>query len=49
MDDPARTASTLLESSPELDAAVARTVMRWRWLGAHLWQDGEGTVFLHGA
>ncbi len=32
----------------DLDAAVARAVMGWTSLGAHLWQDGEGTVYYTG-
>ncbi len=48
MNEPARTPSSVLEGGPELDAAVARAVMRWRSLGAHLWQDAEGTVYYTG-
>ncbi len=48
MDKQARTPSSMLEGGPELDAAVARVVMRWRSLGAHLWQDAEGTVYYTG-
>lgn len=48
MDKQARTPSSVLEPGPELDAAVARAVMRWRSLGAHLWQDAEGTVYYTG-
>jgi hypothetical protein len=48
MDKQARTPSNVLEPGPELDAAVAHAVMRWRSLGAHLWQDAEGTVYYTG-
>jgi hypothetical protein len=48
MDKQARTPHSVLEPGPELDAAVARTVMRWRSLGAHLWQDAEGIVYYTG-
>jgi hypothetical protein len=48
MDKQAGTPSTVFEAGPELDAAVARVVMRWRSLGAHLWQDAEGTVYYTG-
>jgi len=48
MDDLARVPRGLLDEGAELDAAVARTVMRWRSLGAHLWQDTEGTVYYTG-
>jgi hypothetical protein len=48
MDKQAGTPSTLFESGPELDAAVARVVMRWTSLGAHLWQDAAGTVYYTG-
>jgi hypothetical protein len=34
---------------PELDAAVARDIMQWQSLGAHLWQDRQtGTVYYTG-
>jgi hypothetical protein len=48
MDKQARILSSVLEPGPELDAAVARVVMRWASLGAHLWQDAEGTVYYTG-
>jgi hypothetical protein len=48
MDDLARVPHSVLEAGAELDAAVARAVMRWRSLGAHLWQNGEGTVYYTG-
>ncbi len=48
MDKQAGTPSSLREPGPELDAAVARAVMRWRSLGAQLWQDGDGTVYYTG-
>jgi hypothetical protein len=48
MNEPTRTPSNVLEAGAELDAAVARAVMRWRSLGAHLWQDAEGTVYYTG-
>lgn len=39
----------MIEPGPELDAAIAREVMRWQSLGAHLWQDREtGTVYFTG-
>ncbi len=48
MDDLARPRSSVQELDVELDAAVARVVMRWTSLGAHLWQDREGTVYYTG-
>ena len=48
MNDQAHTSNSVRERGPELDAVVARTVMRWRSLGAHLWQDAEGTVYYTG-
>jgi hypothetical protein len=48
MNKQARILSSVVEGGPELDAAVARTVMRWRSLGAHLWQDAEGIVYYTG-
>lgn len=48
MNDRARTPSSLLEEGAELDAAVAREVMRWASLGAHLWQDAYGAVYYTG-
>ncbi len=37
------------QPGPELDAAVARDVMRWQPLGAQLWQDRQtGTVYFTG-
>jgi len=32
----------------ELNAAIAREVMGWTSLGAHLWQDATGTVYYTG-
>ncbi len=32
----------------ELNAAVAREVMRWASLGAHLWRDANGAVYYTG-
>jgi hypothetical protein len=38
-----------MNSDIELNAAVARDVMRWASLGAHLWQDRQtGTVYYTG-
>jgi hypothetical protein len=48
MDKQARILSSVLEGGPELDAAVARVVMHWASLGAHLWQDAEGSVYYTG-
>ncbi len=48
MDKQAGTPDSLLDEGAELDATVARVVMRWRSLGAHLWQNGEGTVYYTG-
>ncbi len=48
MDEPARPTSHRLEGGAELDAAVARAVMGWTSLGAHLWQDAAGTVYYTG-
>jgi hypothetical protein len=48
MDKQARTPYSVLAGGRELDAAVARTVMGWRSLGAHLWQDADGTVYYTG-
>jgi hypothetical protein len=39
----------MIEPDSELNAAVARDVMRWTALGAHLWQDRHtGTVYYTG-
>ena len=48
MDESARPTSHRLEGGAELDAAVARAVMRWASLGAHLWQDAYGAVYYTG-
>ena len=31
----------MIEPGPELDAGIARTVMQWTLLGAHLWQERQ--------
>ncbi len=39
----------MIPPDAELDAAVARDVMQWQSLGAHLWQDRQtGTVYYTG-